>query len=112
MCVSLDGLEHDPVHFRTRSHYGALPSDSSCKLCNAEVEDPEYFVSLCPALLACRADLLALATPQVRQSLPNPATHPSEFVMSSWAHAGLMILTHRSCVSNFSLLSRKKEPSY
>ena len=51
------------------------------KLCNVEVEDPEHFVSLCPALLACRDDLLALATPQVRvrQSLPNPTTHPSEF---------------------------------
>jgi len=49
------------------------------KLCNAEVEDPEHFVSLCPALSACRDDVLALASPQVRQSLPNPATHPLEF---------------------------------
>jgi len=44
-------------------------------MCNAEVEDPEHFVSLS----ACRDELLALATPQVRQSLPNPAMHPSEF---------------------------------
>ena len=79
LLTGCDGLEHDAAHFRTRSHYGALPGDSSCKLCNAEVEDPEHFVSLCPALSACRDDLLALATPQVRQSLPNPATHPSEF---------------------------------
>jgi len=41
------------------------------KLCNVEVEDPEHFVSLCPAL--------AIPQVRVRQSLPNPTTHPSEF---------------------------------
>jgi len=107
-----DGLEHDAARFRTRSHSGALPGDSSCKLCNAEVEDPEHFVSLCPALSACRDDLLALATPQVWQSLPNPVTHPSEFcdviLGTCWIDdLAACSLTHKSFVSNFSPLSRK-----
>ena len=50
LLTGCDGLEHDAAHFRTRPHYGALPGDSSCKLCNAEMEDPEHFVSLYPSM--------------------------------------------------------------
>ena len=45
------------------------------KLCNVEVEDPEHFVSLCPALSACRDDLLALTTPQVRLRIASEKQH-------------------------------------
>ena len=100
LLTGCDGLEHEAAHFRTRSHYGALPGDSSCELCDAEVEDPEHFVSLCPALSTCRDDLLALAKSQVRQSLPNPATYLSEFCDVILGMCGLMILTHRSFVWN------------
>ena len=75
LLTGCDGLEHDAARFRTRSHYGALPGDSSCKLCNAEVEDPEHFVSWCPALSACRDDLLALTTPQVRLRIASEKQH-------------------------------------
>ena len=108
-----DGLEHDAACFRTRSHYGALPGDSSCKLCNVEVEDPEHFVSLCPVQSACRDDLLALAKPQVRESLPNSAMHPSAFCDVILGMCWIDDLdTLKLCISNFSLLSRKNDPSY
>ena len=46
---------------------------------NCAMQKWKILNTLFPCVQACHADLLALATPPVRQSLPNPAVHPSEF---------------------------------
>jgi len=46
---------------------------------NCAMQKWKILSTLFPCVQPCRDNLLALATPQVRQSLLNPATHPSEF---------------------------------
>ena len=78
LLVGCDGLEKDAARFRRRNNDRA-PSDPSCKLCNAPVEDAFHFISHCPALEGERLRLLDCAPPSVKTQLPDHVTRPDEF---------------------------------
>ncbi len=78
LIVGCGGLGKDTARFRVRNT-GAMPNDSSCKLCySGSTEDAVHFIS-CPALAEERQRLLSDAPPSVCCMLPDPRTRPHDF---------------------------------
>ena len=78
--LGCSGLEQDASHFRHRRDVRFKTGDPSCKLCGAEVEDPEQFIASCPALEESRLLLLLTARCTVRDQLASHLSKRDLFV--------------------------------
>ena len=80
LLAGCSGLEQDASRFRHRRDVRFKTGDPSCKLCGAEVEDPEHFIASCPALEESRLLLLRTASCAVRDQLPSHLSERDLFV--------------------------------
>ena len=67
---------------------------------NCAMQKWKILNTLFPCVQACHADLLAQPHPQLGSPYQIRPCTPQSFVTSSWARAGLMVLTHKSFVTS------------